>query len=149
MQRQHDLVRLASVSSTRIQAPIYNLESPNHVQKFNPDKKMRKKPNRRLRKKLRQLKVGSKTLVVWETLKFGSDLALWNRKTGISQSRMIVALNVKILLRKLKRIQFVAMVAWNLWGPWLKAPTNTFKTCLCSLLLLQQMRRQASTGSFF
>ena len=50
----------------------------------------------------------SKTLVGWETLRFGSDLTKWDRKTGISQSRMTVALNVKVLLRKLKRIQYVA-----------------------------------------
>ena len=47
-------------------------------------------------------------MVGWETLRFGSDLTYWDRKTEISQSGTIVALNVKVLLRKLKRIEYVA-----------------------------------------
>ena len=72
-------------------------------------------------------------------------------KTEISQSRMIVALNVKILLRKLKRVQYVATDVsrggMDVVGALIKT-TNTFKICLCSLVLLQ-MRRQASTWPFF
>ena len=50
----------------------------------------------------------SKTLVGWETSKFGSDLTYLDWRTEISQSPMIVVLNAKVLLKKLKRSHHVA-----------------------------------------